>query len=307
MVTYRFCIDFRKLNAVTCKDSYPLPCIDDTLDQLQGTRYFSTLDLMSGYWQCELHPSTREKTAFITYGGLYEFRVMLFGLCNAPSTFQRLMESVLRGLNWVNCLIYLDDVIDFSKTFDDHLRHLTDVFDRFREANIKLKPSKCVSGQQKVNYLGHIISQGGIEPDPEKVRLVQEFPVPKTVRQVRSFLGLANYYRRFIKDFAKIASPLNALTKKTSVFSWDSHCDEAFEALKQRLTQAPILAYPNYELPFYLYVDASLDALGATLGQVVEKLDVVVAYGGGKLFPQERNYSATEREALAVLDGIKHF
>ena len=171
-----------------------------------------------------------------------------------------------------------------SKTSDDHLRHLTDVFDRFREANIKLKPSKCVFGQQKVNYLGHIISQGGIEPDPEKVRLVQD--VPKTVRQVRSFLGLANYYRRFVKDFAKIASPLNALTKETSVFWWDSHCDEAFEALKQRLTQSPILACPNYELPFYLYVDASLDALGATLGQVQRKLDVVVAYDGHKLPPR---------------------
>ena len=161
--TYHFCIDFWKFNAVTCEDSYPLPRIDDTLDRLQGTRYFSTLDLMSGYWQCELHPSAREKTAFIMYGGLYEFHVMPFGLCNAPSTFQWLMESVLQGLNWVTCLIYLDDVIVFSKKFDDHLRHLTDVFDRFREANIKLKPSKCVFGQQKVNYPGHIISQGGGE------------------------------------------------------------------------------------------------------------------------------------------------
>ena len=134
------------------------PCLNDTLDRLQGAGYFSTLDLMSGYWQCELHPSAREKTAFITYEGLYEFQVMPFGLCNAPSTFQRLMESFLQGLNWVTCLIYLDDVTVFSKTFDDHLRHLTDVFDRFREANTKRKPSKGVFGQQKVNYLGHIIS-----------------------------------------------------------------------------------------------------------------------------------------------------
>ena len=181
----RFCIDFRKLNAVTSKDSYPLPRTDDTLDRLQGTRYFSTLDLMSGYWQCEMHESSREKTAFITYGGLYEFKVLPFGLCNAPSTFQRSMESVLGDLKWKVCVIYLDDIIVFSKTFEEHLEHLSAVFDRFREANIRLKPSKCTFGQSKVTYLGHIISRDGIQPDPEKVRLVQEFPVPRTVKHVR--------------------------------------------------------------------------------------------------------------------------
>ena len=194
---YHFCFDYRKLNAVTQKDSYPLHRIDDTLDWLQGTCYFSTLDLQSGYWKCELDPSVREKTAFTTYGP--------FGLCNAPGTFQQLMESILRGLIWKTCLIYLDDVIVFSTSFDQHLNDLAEVFDRFRDANIKLKPSKCSFEKDQVSYLGHIISKDGIQPDPEKIEVVKNFPVPKTVRQVRSFLGLANYYRRFVQDIAKIA------------------------------------------------------------------------------------------------------
>ena len=303
----QFCIDFRKLNAGTNKDSYPLTRTDDTLDRLQGTKYFSTLNLMSGYWQCEIHESSREKTAFVAYGGLYEFKGLPFRLCNAPSTFQHLMESVIRDLNWNVCVIYLDDIIVFSRTFEEYLEHLSAVFDRFREADILLKPSKCTFGQSKVTYLGHIISRDGIQRDPEKVRLVQEFPVPRTVKHVRSFLGLAGYYRRFVQDFAKIASPLNALTRKTSVFSCDSLCQQAFETLKQFLTQAPILTYPNYNLPFYLHVDARAEALGSTLGQKIDDREVVIAYGGPKLSPQERNYSATEREALIVLEGIKHF
>ena len=220
-------------------------------------------------------------------GGLYEFKVLPFGLCNTLSTFQRMMESVLRDLNWKVCVIYLDDIIVFSKTFEEHLEHLSAVLDRFREANIRLKPSKCTFGQSKVTYLGHIISRDGIRPDPEKVRLLQEFPVPRTVKHVRSFLGLAGYYRRFVQDFEKIASPLNALTRKTSVFSWDSRCQQAFETLKQFLTQAPILAYPNYNLPCYLYVDASAEALGCTLSQKIDDREVVIAYGGRKLSPQE--------------------
>ena len=301
----RFCVDYRKLNAVTHKGScsYSLPHIDDTLDRLQGTRFFSTMDLMSGYWQVELHPSAQEKTAFIIYGGLYEFSVMSLWLCNAPSTFQRLMESILRGLNWRTCLIYLDDVTVFSKTFDDHPHHLAEVSDSFREANIKLKPSKCMFGQSKVAYLGHVISSNGICPDPEKIK----FPVPTNMRQIRSFLGLANYYRRFVKDFAKIASPLHDLTKKAQRFYWDDDCQQAFEHLKQILTEAPILAFPNYELPFYIYVDASADGLGATQEQQQNEFSRVIAYGGCKLSAQERNYSSTEREALAVLDGIKRF
>ena len=176
----RFCCDFRNLNKITKKDSYPLPLISESLEALGGAKVFSSMDLMSGYWQVEMDPASREKTAFITHAGLYEFTTMPFGLCNAPGTFQRLMECVLRGLTWQIALIYLDDVLVYSRTFEEHLQHLRLVFDRFREAGLKLKPSKCHFGQTKVNYLGHVITPEGLQPDPVKVKVVQEYPVPKT-------------------------------------------------------------------------------------------------------------------------------
>ena len=229
------------------------------------------------------------------------------GLCNAPSTFQRLMEAVLRDLNWNSCLIYLDDVIVFSDTFDNHLIHLKQVFDRFREANIRLKPSKCSFGRQEVHYLGHIVSSQGVLPDPTKIQAVKEYPVPRTIRQVRGFLGLANYYRRFVQDFSCIAAPLHSLTKKGSKFEWDENCQKSFEALKTRLISAPILGFPDFTSPFYLCVDASGEGIGAILEQRPEGPPVVIAYGGRKLTPQEQNYSATEREALAVIDAVKRY
>lgn len=209
--TDRFVVDFRRLNAVTRKDSFPLPCIDDALDALNGTKYFSSMDLMSGYWQVEMEPESRERTAFITFGGLYEFLVLPFGLTGAPGTFARLMESVLGSLTYKISLIYLDDILVYSKTFEDHLFHLRQVFDRLRLANLKLKPSKCKFACPQVTYLGHVVSPEGIAPDANKISAVKEFPRPHNIKVVRSFLGLANYYRRFIKDFSKIAAPLNKL------------------------------------------------------------------------------------------------
>ena len=181
---------------------------------LTGTQYFSSMDLLSGYWQIELEEASREKTAFVTHAGLFEFNVMPFGLISAPSCFQRLMECVLRGLHWKIALIYLDDVLMYFHTFEDHLQHLRLVFEHFWEAGLKFKPKKCYFGQRKVKYLGHMISKEGIRPDPEKIRAIKEYPVPHTVKEVRAFLGLANYYRKFVKDFAKIAGPLHNLTKK---------------------------------------------------------------------------------------------
>ena len=210
----RFCVELRKLNNVSRKDAQPLPRIDDTLDSLGGACYFSTLDLSSGYWQVAVGPNDKEKTAFVTPFGLYQFRVMPFGLCNAPATFQRLMECVLKGLHWTTCLVYLDDIIVFSKTVDEHIVRLKSVFARLMEAGLKIKPFKCHFLKCTVRYLGHVISKNGVQTDQEKVKCVYDWPVPQTQREPQIFLGLASYYRRFVKFFAHIASPLHALSNK---------------------------------------------------------------------------------------------
>ena len=204
----RFCIDYRKLNHVTVKDSYPLPRIDDSLDALGNAKWFSTLDLTSGYWQVEVHPNDVAKTAFVTTSGLYQFRVLPFGLTNAPATFQRLMECVLAGLQWRTCLLYLDDIIIFSSDFDDHLVLLLEILSRIQEAGLKLNPKKCHLFCEKVAYLGHIVSACGIATDPDKVKAVVDWPCPKCLSDIRSFLGLCSYYRRFIPYFSTVAQPL---------------------------------------------------------------------------------------------------
>ena len=188
----RFCVDYRKLNMVTRKDAYPLPRIDDTLDTLSGSQWFSTLDLLSGYWQVELAGKDREKTAFVTQDGLFEFKVIPFGLCNAPATFQRLMDLVLAGVQWSQCLVYLDDIIVIGKSFEEHLRNLSSVLQRLREANLRLKPKKCFFCRKQVAYLGHVVSSGGVATDPEKTSKVSDWPIPTTVIEVQQFLGLAS-------------------------------------------------------------------------------------------------------------------
>jgi hypothetical protein len=204
----RFCVDYRKLNSITIRDAYPIPRIDDTLDALQEANYVSTLDLRSGYWQVEMDKESKEKTAFITHKGLYEFNVMPYGLTNAPATFQRLMDIVLAGLKWQSCLVYIDDVIIYSPTFEQHLIDLRNVFQAISDANLTLKASKCCFCRKEMKYLGHIVTQEGIKPDPTLVKAVSEFPQPKTIKDVQSFLGLSGYYRRFIKDYSKMAEPL---------------------------------------------------------------------------------------------------
>ena len=209
----RFCVDYRRLNDLTVKDAYPLPWIDDSLDALNGGRWFNTMDLMSGYyWQIMMDPAAVEKTAFATSQGLYEFRVMPFGLANAPATFERLMESVLRGLQW-ECLVYMDDIIVAGTSVNQCLERLDHVFEWLHAAGLKLKPSKCTFFRKIVKFLGHVVTADGVHTDPEKIQHVKEWPAPKTIKEVRSFLGLCSYYRKCIAGFAQIARPLHKLTE----------------------------------------------------------------------------------------------
>ena len=204
-----------------------------------------------------MHPDSRHKSAFITQSGVYEYKRMPYGLMNAPVSFQMVMTQVLRGLTWRQCLIYLDDILVFSETFDDHLSHLEQIFSRLRQANLKLKPSKCDFVAKEIKYLGHIISKHGVRTNPDKTKAVSTFPVPKTQKDVRSFLGMCNYYRKFVKDYANLASPLNNLLRKETKFSWTDECQQAFDALKQSLLTSPILAYPDLSKKFILTCDAS--------------------------------------------------
>ena len=242
--TVRWCVDYRKLNDVTIKDAYPLPRIDMCLEHLQSAKYFSTLDLQSGYWQIEVDSKDREKTAFITKYGLFEYNKIPFGVCNGPSTFQRCMELVLKGLQWETLLIYLDDVILYSSTLGEQLKQIRIVLSRFLKANLKLKPSKCHFFQEEVLFLGHIVSGDDVKPNPELIKAVNEWQPPTSVKEIQKFLGLCNYYRQYVQGFATIAHPLTNFTKKNVRYKWTDECQNAFETLKSKLCEAPILAYP---------------------------------------------------------------
>jgi hypothetical protein len=291
----RLCLDYRRLNDVTRKDAYPLPRIDDSLDALGGAKFFSTLDLASGYWQVEMNEDARDKSAFSTPSGLYAWNVLPFGLCNAPSTFERLMERVLAGLRWEILLVYLDDVIVFGNTIAESVNRLERVLLKLREAGLKLKPSKCNLFQKRVNYLGHVVAEEGIHTDPAKIEAVQNWPTPGTTRQGRSLLGLASYYRRFIKGFAEIAAPLHRLTGKNVAFLWSPECEVAFQTLREALVSAPILAYPRNHGQYYLDTDASAFAIGGVLSQEQDGVEKVISYGSSALSSAEKNYCVTRR------------
>ncbi|RXN37833.1 Transposon Ty3-G Gag-Pol poly [Labeo rohita] len=305
--TYRLCVDYRALNERTIKDAYPFPRIQDTLDTLSTAKWFSTLDLASGYWQVELTPQARQAAAFCSRKGLFAWNVMPFGLCNAPATFQRLMDRVLAGMQWEICLVYLDDIIVLGKDVKEMLQRLAQVFERLRQANLKLKPAKCCLFRRQVVYLGHIVSEHGIATDPEKVQKIREWPEPMSVNEVRQFVGLASYYRRFVKDFATVAKPLHNLLRKHVRFHWTPESQQAFDTLKELLTTAPILGYPMDSGDLILDTDASNFGIGAVLSQLQQGEERVLAYGSRSLTPTEQNYCTTRRELLAVVEFTTHF
>ena len=312
--TCRFCIDYRRLNGITRKNAYPLPRIDESLDSLGGNNWFCTLDLQSGYWQIGMHPDDREKTAFTTHRGLFEFNVMPFGLCNAPATFENMMETMLRGLLWKNCLVYLDDIIVFGNTREQCLSNLTQVMDRLRSYNLRLKPKKCKFFRRSVEYLGRIVSGSGISADPGKLEAVASWSTPRDAKEVRSFLGFCSYYRDFIPGFAEVSAPLQALVvgkrkgmSKPPPFVWTEAAGIAFLKLKELFTITPVLSYPTEDDPFILDTDASNDSIGAVLSQIQNGKEVPLAFASNSLSKTQRNYCTTKRELLAIVVYTKKF
>ena len=303
----QFCVDFRQLNAATIKDAHPIPRIDDLLDALHGARW-STLDLKSGYCQVPIQEQDKEKTAFRTSSGqLFEFNQVPFGLCNAPATFSRLMDRVLAGLHWETCLFYLDDIIVFAATWEEHLARLRQVFERLRHAQLKLWAEKCTFAAKEVSYLSHRVTSEGLLPDPTLLAAIREIGPPKTATEVRSFLGLAGYYRRYVKNFAAIAGPLHAPTRKDAVFHWGPECQEAFDLLKTLLITSPITAFQDFNLPFRLYTDASTAGLGAILAQVQEGKERIICCVSRSLNQAEKANPATKLECLAVVWAVAKF
>ena len=311
----RMCVDYRQLNSKTRKDAFPLPRIDESLDALSGACWFSTLDLASGYNQVPVTEADRPKTAFCTPFGLFEWNRMPFGLCNAPSTFQRLMQRIFGDQQCQSLLLYLDDIVVFSSSVEQHLERLRVVLGRLQAEGLKAKLSKCAFFQKEVHYLGHVISGQGVSTDQGKIEVVANWPVPTTVSELRSFLGFASYYRRFVEGFAKLAAPLHKTvaefgrtqasraSERGVIKCWTDECQQSFQALKTKLTTAPVLAYADFSLPFILEVDASYGGLGAVLSQEQAGKVRPIAYASRGLRPTERNmqnYSSMKLEFLAL-------
>lgn len=307
---YRFAVDYRKLNQVTKPQSYPLSRLEDMFDAIgeSGAKYFTSADISKAFWQVPLDEDAKEKSAFITLDGIYAWNCMPFGLMNAPATFQGLMSQVLRGITWRYALCYIDDIVIFSSTFEVHLQHLSEVFQRLRDAGLKLTPSKCFFAQKQIKYLGHLLGKEGVQPDPAKFERVKHLAVPTNPSEVKSVLGLFNFYKKFIKNYSKICTPLFSLLQKDQEFTWTEACDTAFNTLKSALISAPILAYPNMNQPFTLTCDACRTGLGYILGQVGEDgREHVIAYGGRALRKAEKNYHVSELECLALVEGIREY
>ena len=306
----RMCVDYRKLNKVLVHNSFPLPNINDILTSMHGAKVFSCIDLKSGYYQIEMEEADKEKTAFITHRSLFEFNRLPFGLASAPPIFQHLIQNVIGSAQNVYAIAYLDYIIVYSKTYEEHLTHLRDIFERLDKANLKMKPSKCNFFEERVKYLGHVISGNGIEPDPEKVQAIEQLQPPTTVKEVRSIVGMASYYRAFIPNFSELIRPLTELTRKNARFEWSLERQKAFDLVKQKLTSAPVLAHPDMSKPFKLHTDASIQAVGAVLTQDYYEGERVVQYLSKQLTGGQQKWPTIEREAYAIIFAInklRHF
>ena len=304
----RFCIDYRELNKRTIKDSYPLPLIEDCLDVLADNVYFSRCDMSWGYHQILMDPDSASKTAFNSRFGLFQFHRMSFGLTNAPATFQRAMNLILKGLTWSCVLAYLDDVMVLGKSFEDHLVNLEKLFKRFRLFQAKLKPSKCLFFQTETEFLGRVISQDGVRVSPDKVKAIQDWPLPENKKQLQSFLGFVNYHREHIENFAELTASLYDLAGPKSEFQWTDKHTDAVNQLKDLVTHAPCLAYPLSEGQFILDCDASGTSIGAVLSQVQPDGSVrPISFASNVLLKEQRNYCITRRELLSVVKFTRHF
>ena len=309
--TVRFCVDFRKVNTVTVRDAFPLPRIDDIIPLLGGKKYFVGLDLASGYWQVPMSDKmdSKNKTTFTCHVGTYRFKYMPFGGMNAPATFQRLMQQVLGSQYNKNVFCYLDDILVTGETWAELMEELQEVFRKLRGANLKLKLKKCEWGKTHIEYLGHMLEHDGYTPNQKKVQAIVEKQRPKTMKELRGLIGMFGFYAKFIPHYTELMRPLHHLLKEKtySPAKWNTECQGSLEKLKKAITEAPVLAFPNQELPFKLYADASAEAIGAVLTQVQKGEEHPIAYYSRALSKSEINYSNTDRECLACLAALRHF
>ena len=305
---YRFCIDFRQVNAITKRDAYPIPNMTGILDELRQAHYITTLDLSQAYFQVPLTPESKEITAFVVPGrGLFHFKRMPYGLTNAPATFQRLLDRLVGTELYPQVFVYLDDIIVVTQTFDDHLIWLRRVLNKIRGAGLTINKEKSEFCRAQVRYLGFVVNCDGLQVDPDKVAPVVNYPSPRNLKQLRRFLGMASWYRRFIPGFSTIAEPLTRLTEKNQAWEWGVDQHASFEALKTHLVTSPTLACPDFSLPFTLQTDASSVGLGAVLTQNIDGHERVIAYASRSLTGAEQRYTVTEQECLAVIWAIRKF